>query len=346
MKIQPRVFLICCLLIPISNMVLADSKTHSATQSKTSTVKDRQFAMVGKESVSEQDFQMALSQAIRRKFYHGKISREVMASYRQEIAEQLVADILLAQEAKRRGLKVVMADIQSKLDALDKKNQKIAKWKKERKKALALLKKYLVREALNDRLEEVIRGVPKVTQPELEKYYKANPDKFTAPEKWAVSVILLKVDPSSKREVWEAAIEEAGGIVQRLRKGASFAELARIHSSDESAKDGGNMGYIHKGMLAKPAQDILQLMVIGEISEPVVLLSGITVFRLDGVQPPHLNKLKKVAQRASGLLLREKKQQAWEEFSQKITRDSTFTINQDVVKIDKEIKPGKNNKGS
>ena len=36
-------------------------------------------------------------------------------------------------------------------------------------------------------------------------------------------------------------------------------------------------------MLAKPAQDVLNIMAIGDVSEPVMLLQGVSIFRLEDI---------------------------------------------------------------
>jgi len=139
-----------------------------------------------------------------------------------------------------------------------------------------------------------------------------------------VSLILLKVDPSSPSKVWPEAADEAADIVDRIRKGADFAELARIHSGDKSAENGGDMGYLHIGMLSKPAQDVLNLMKPGEVSEPVMLLQGVAIFRLEGVQPAQLNPLEKVKKRAKQLWTRENGEKAWSDLIARLRSQVTI----------------------
>ncbi len=104
---------------------------------------------------------------------------------------------------------------------------------------------------------------------EVQRYYRNNQDKFTTPEKLRVSTILLKVDPSSTAETWNAARKEALEILQQLRAGRDFSQLATIKSGHESAENGGDMGYIHRGMLAEEAQKAIDQLKPGELSKPV-----------------------------------------------------------------------------
>ena len=54
--------------------------------------------------------------------------------------------------------------------------------------------------------EDVVADDIEITDDQIQAYYDANPDKFTEPRRQRVSVILLKVDPSSGSEAWQAAM--------------------------------------------------------------------------------------------------------------------------------------------
>ena len=132
--------------------------------------------------------------------------------------------------------------------------------------------------------------------------------------------------------MWQETTELANDLVQKIRSGENFEELARVHSRDESAIDGGNMGYIHTGMLSKPAQAVLNTMELGQISEPVMLLKGVAIFRLNGVQGSVLNEFNNVKERAQNLLFREMQDEAWKNLVITLRKNSSIKINEKVVK--------------
>ena len=182
-------------------------------------------------------------------------------------------------------------------------------------------------------IEKKVRNVPEPSEKELRAYFKANPDKFTIPERLRVATILLKVDPSSGGEVWRAATDEASKLVTQLREGADFAELARIHSSHDSAANGGDMGYVHKGMLAKPAQEIIDLMDPGDISEPIIILQGVAIFRLDDRVKSSLNSFDRIRDTASGLVKRENGTKVWIELVKRLRSETKIIVNESVYKL-------------
>ena len=63
---------------------------------------------------------------------------------------------------------------------------------------------------------------------------------------------------------------ESLAIAERLKKGEKFGKLAKEWSIDSgSAKKDGNLGYITKGMMVKPFEEIAFKLQVGEVSDPV-----------------------------------------------------------------------------
>ena len=83
-----------------------------------------------------------------------------------------------------------------------------------------------------------MRTSVKPNEKEVKAYYAANQAQFTEPEQLRVSVILLKVDPSSPAATWKQVDEQAQALAKRARAGEDFAALARQHSADPSAPQG------------------------------------------------------------------------------------------------------------
>ena len=127
-----------------------------------------------------------------------------------------------------------------------------------------------------------------------------------------MSIILLKVDPGAAKKDWDQAREEAQKILDRIKNGADFAEQARLYSQHDSAAKGGDMGYLHGGMLPRGMEDKIGLYQEGVVNEPVTTLEGIVLSRIENRVPAKLREFKSVEQRAQDLLIRKRANDAWQ----------------------------------
>jgi parvulin-like peptidyl-prolyl isomerase len=286
------------------------------------------FAKVGDAVVTQEEYDAAFNAASRGKFYHGKPPEAEIAALQREVGDQLVARILLVREARQRGFKADQAEVQKTVQSYDQRYANSEQWKKSRDKMLANVIPRLEEDSILAQFEKSVRNIAKPGLKEVRAYYAAHPEKFTEPEQLRVAVILLKVDPSSPTEVWIKADEEAKEIAKKLRAGADFAALARARSADGSAQQGGDMGYLHGGMLPDGTQQVLNAMKPGEISNPVQLLEGMAVFRLTDRKVAKLNSFEAVQGRAQDLLQRDQADQAWKKLIAELRKKTPAQVDQ------------------
>lgn len=286
------------------------------------------FAKVGDTVITRKEYDEAFSTASRGKFYHGKPPENEIALLQREVGEKLVARVLLLREAKRRGLRPEGAEIQQTLQSYEQRYANSEQWKKNRAQLLPGLTARLEEENLLSQLEKATRANVKADAKDAKAYFLKHPEKFTEPEKLRVSAILLKVDPSSPKETWIKADEEAKALIKRLRGGADFAELARQHSADPSAKQGGDMGYLHAGMLPDGTQEVLVKLKPGELTDTVRLLEGIAVFRMVDRKPAEAHGFEEVKVRAQELAQRDQSEAAWNGFVGDLKKKTPAQIDQ------------------
>jgi len=286
----------------------------SATPSDGAKLAPDVFAVVGDTVISQQDYQNAFAAGMRKKFYHGKPPQDEVARFQREVGDKLVNDTLLAAEAKRRGIAPDQTQIDKVVAGYDRQYGGSERWKAQREAMLARVVPHLERQSMLERLEQAVRDVRPSTEAEARAYYEAHKDKFTEPEQVRLSVILLKVDPSSPKSVWDAARDEADKLRARILRGADFAELARMHSGDGSADKGGDLGYVHRGMLPRALeQNLIDTLKPGEVSQPATILEGVALVRVEDRKPAQLRAYAEVRNRAAELAQRERGEAAWQQ---------------------------------
>ena len=90
--------------------------------------------------------------------------------------------------------------------------------------------------------------------------------------------------------------DKAKEVIAELKKGGQFAELAKTHSSDSSAANGGDLGWFTPSMMVPPFAQAVAQMEKGKYSEqPVQTPFGWHVILLEDTRdttPPTLEELK------------------------------------------------------
>lgn len=288
-------------------------------------------AKVNEDVIGQDEFEGAVARTSRQRFYHGKVDEKRLGELRREVLDDLVLEKLLVREATKRGVKPDTAEVEAKIQALDERYKGAEQWAAQRDEVLPEMRAKMMANSQKAMLEQQVRNVPPPSDAELKKFYEANKDLFTEPQRDHVAVILLKVDPASTRDVWESAKDEAARIQKKLVGGASFADLAKLHSGDDSAKNGGDMGYLHRGMLAEDAQVAVDKLKVGEVTEPVELLQGYALFKLVERTEASLRPLDQVRERATDLCLRKKADDAWTALGAELRKRAKIWVSPKVV---------------
>lgn len=284
------------------------------------------FAVVNGVEIRTDEYDVAWANARRQKFYHGNVPEAEVMRLRREVGDQLIDRVLLAAEANRRGIEPDQAKIREQVAGFEQRYGASPQWKTIQEQRLPALVKELERQSTVERLQAEVRKVDPPAEATVRGYYEQHPERFTEPEQIRFSVILLKVDPSSPKAMWEKAMEEGVAIRERHARGAEFAELARMHSADSSAASGGDMGYVHRGMLPDGLADELTQAKPGAIVGPVRILEGVVLARLEDRKPPQLRGFEQVRERASQLWMREESERRWKDFLAQLRKGAAIQV--------------------
>ena len=145
-----------------------------------------------------------------------------------------------------------------------------------------------------DYIELSIDSLSRSVEPsdeEISEHYEQTKGRYQMAETRKASHILIAVSASASEEERQEKLAKAADIAKRAQSGEDFAELAAALSDDPgSSINGGDLGVITRGQMAKPFEDAVYSMVEGEISNPVETQFGYHVVKLttvdEGKQQP------------------------------------------------------------
>ncbi|MCK9283237.1 MAG: peptidylprolyl isomerase [Rhodocyclaceae bacterium] len=316
MKIKIYALLILAGLFCHRGAVAADSSSVEAVEPL--------YALVNGKPITQKGFDEAYVAHVRQKYYHGQIPENRLQEAKKEVGDRLVNRILLLEEAAKRGLTVDEEQIAKKIADYEARYVSSEMWQKNRERLLPGLKQQLSEQQLVDQIEKIGRAFPEPSAETVKAYYESHLELFVEPEKTRLHTILLRVDPSAPKAAWDAAREEAQRILDQVGKGTAFEELARLHSNDHSAESGGDMGYVHRGMIPEQVQQQIDNHPLGTVTKPIDVLEGVAVFRLDERIAAKQMSFAEVAGRARDLFVREEARRVWDAFMSDLRARATL----------------------
>lgn len=298
-------------ILAAAALSIASAFTLAETTTAPAQTQPQPFAVVGDQVIARSEYEAAVAAGVGRRFYHAVPPEAELAAFRREVGESLVERALLLGEAKRRGLQADRAWIDGIVADYDQRYATSERWRTQRDQLLPPVIRELERQSVLQQMERAARAAEPLGEPQVRAYYEAHPQQFTEPEQLHLSLILLRVDPASPRVAWQQAQEEAAQLLQQLRAGGDFAELARMHSADPSAARGGDLGYLHRGMLPPSLEaGLVAPLAVGDTAGPLKILEGYALLRLQDRKPARLRDFDEVHARAAELAQREREERA------------------------------------
>ena len=108
-----------------------------------------------------------------------------------------------------------------------------------------------------------------MTDEDISLFYKDNPANFSVPEQIQASHILLSLEPDATDEVKKKKRSELQAVLEKIKKGDDFAELARKHSDCPSKEKGGDLGSFPRGTMVKDFENVAFNLKNDEVSDVV-----------------------------------------------------------------------------
>lgn len=134
---------------------------------------------------------------------------------------------------------------------------------------------------INSYIEKEFSPKVTVTDEEISQYYEVNKDRyFKKGESVKASHILVAVTEKSSLEEKEKAQKKALDLLNRVKAGESFEELAKAESACPSAARGGDLGFFARGQMVPPFEQAAFAMKPGETSELVASQYGYHIIKV------------------------------------------------------------------
>ncbi len=123
-----------------------------------------------------------------------------------------------------------------------------------------------------------------------------------------------------------AAQAKANDVLEQIRKGASFEDIAKKYSDGPSAAQGGDLGLFKRGALAKELEDKTFAMKAGDISDVIRTKQGYVILKVNQHQAAGIPDMKDVLPRLQDALYYQKLQPALRVYLTKLREEAYIDI--------------------
>jgi peptidyl-prolyl cis-trans isomerase SurA len=283
---------------------------------------DRIVAAVNDDAITLSELNDALEpyvQQIREAPYPPEARREMLFKLRQDILNKMIDEKLTSQETERLHVSVDAREVDQHIEQI--KNEHFLTEEQLRKSLAAegyTLEEY--RERIKEQILRIklinieVKSKIAVTEKEIREYYEEHKEDYEGVTKYHLRTILIKVPTSASADQEKAALERMESIVEELKSGAAFDELAKQYSHDGTAAAGGDLGLFTLDELSAEFQETVRRMAEGQISPVLHTPQGCQILMLQEIKKMPGKTLKEARREIHEKLYRElveEKYRAW-----------------------------------
>jgi peptidyl-prolyl cis-trans isomerase SurA len=167
-----------------------------------------------------------------------------------------------------------------------------------------------------------------ITKDEEQAFYDQHKNELVQPEQVKLSEILISTDKGSgdAAEKLSSAKAKADDLLEQIRKGAGFDEIAKKDSDGPTAAQGGDLGYFKRGTLAKELEDITFGMQSRGLSDVIRTKQGFVILKVTDHTTAGVPPLKDVESRIENAVYMQKMEPALRAYLTKLREEAYIDI--------------------
>ena len=168
--------------------------------------------------------------------------------------------------------------------------------------------------------EKDVMAKAKVSDQEVKDYYDKHKEEFIPTTQIKASHILVKTEDEAKK------------VLDRLKKGEKFADIAKAVSIDKgSAVNGGDLGFFSKGQMVPEFEKAAASLNVGEVSMPVKTQFGYHIIKVTDKKKGTPVEFDKIKDMLSQKLSAGKQKEAFEQYITELKKNYKVEINKEAL---------------
>jgi peptidyl-prolyl cis-trans isomerase C len=182
----------------------------------------------------------------------------------------------------------------------------------------------MTQSGISKMLADAQAGAPDVTDADVKTFYDQNPDKFKRPEQVRASHILFPTEGDTAAK--QKARAKAETILKEAKGGKDFAALAKQHSSDGSASQGGDLGFFDKERMVPEFSKVAFALQLGQISDIVESQFGYHIIKVTDRKASETIALDEVAPQVKQYLTQQRRKERTDAFVKQLRSKAKIEV--------------------
>jgi len=249
-------------------------------------VVDRIAAVVNKEIIMLSEVEKGMEASGEEIRGEDRLERRKRAmEVRKKVLNQLIDEKLIEIEIKKLGIKVASKELEAAMEDIKRRNgitqDELEKY---------LVKEGMTFEAFKKQLEKKMQRTKLIQwsvkidatpgEKDLKEFYQKNINGYRTPESYRPAHILFRIPQEATPEEVREIRKKCLTVLEKIKGGGDFKEMALLYSGDLSAKDGGELGDFRRGELIPALEKELLRLQVGEVGEIVRSGFGFHIVKL------------------------------------------------------------------
>ena len=167
----------------------------------------------------------------------------------------------------------------------------------------------------------------KVTDKDVEEYYKNHPKEFEKPETVKARHILIGFKGDMTEDQKKELRKKADDVLKKAKGGDDFAQLASEYSDDPGSKTkGGELGYFPKGNMVPEFENAAFNLKPGVISDVIETPYGYHIIKVEDKKAAEMPAFDSIKEQVRVKATQDAEQKKINEFIEKAKKDTKATI--------------------
>ena len=250
----------------------------------------------------------------------------------KEALNMIIDERLMLQEGKKLGFIVDENSIDAAMENIAQKNGlqevQLEQMLEREGRSLSSYRNHIRDQILVSKITRFeISNRVKVSDKEVNQYYRDHQKEFWEDGRVRARHILFIAERSSSETNRKVKLQQAKKVLNEIRKGKDFAELAMEYSEDVSASDGGDVGFVVRGKMVREFEEAVFNLEPGQISDVVETEFGYHIIKVEEVVSGKTLTLKDAKERVSAILAMKKQKRGYEDWMGELKKAAFIEVN-------------------